>query len=106
MFSAFHVFKDKDLLTRVREEIGEHVGSDGSLRGADPHKLAKEATLLLSVYAETLRKYMKVYSVYSAPHKDVDLGKWVLPRGELVIFNSDPCHRDANFWNTRGPASG
>ncbi|KAK7943320.1 cytochrome P450 [Apiospora aurea] len=101
MFSAFHVFKDKDLLSRVQQELTEHVGPDGALKDVDPHKLGKDATLLLSVYAETLRKYIKVYSVYSTPHEDVDLGKWVLPKGELAILNSDPCHRDENFWNTR-----
>ncbi|KAK8069263.1 cytochrome p450 domain-containing protein [Apiospora phragmitis] len=91
MFSAFHVFKDKNLLARVQQEIGEFASADGSLKDTDPHKLGKDATVLLSVYAETLRKYIKVYySVYSAPHEDVDLGRWVLPRGALAISQLGP----------------
>lgn len=101
MFAAFHIFNDKDLLARVRHDIQHYVGQ-GSIREVDPQHFSKEMPLLSSLYAETLRLYIKVYSVYSSPHADVDLGKWVLPKGALAVLNSEPSHMDATFWNSKG----
>lgn len=101
MFAAFHIFSDKDLLARVRNDIQHYVGQ-GSVQNVDPHHFSKDMPLLSSLYAETLRVYIKVYSVYSSPHADVDLGKWVLPKGALAVLNSEPSHMDATFWNTKG----
>ncbi|KAJ2996335.1 hypothetical protein NUW58_g1007 [Xylaria curta] len=100
MFSAFHIFKDTDLLDRVRQDLHKYLGQS-NVFDADPPRLAKEMPLLSSIYAETLRLYIKVYSVYSSPHEDVELGKWRLPKGALAILNSEPSHMNSNFWNTK-----
>lgn len=100
MFSSFHVFKDQELLDRVRQDIQEYLG-DQSIHEADPITLVKAIPLLSSVYAETLRLYIKVYSLYRSPHEDVPLGKWILPKGALAVLNSGPSHMDADFWNTK-----
>lgn len=100
MLSAFHIFKDKDLLARVRHDLQQCTG-DRPVRDIEPHQLEKGMPLLSSVYAETLRLYIKLHSVYSSPHEDVDLGTWKLPKGSPVILSSEPSHMDATFWNTQ-----
>lgn len=68
-------------------------GPDVKAIAADP--------LLLSVYAETLRLYIKVHAAFSSPHEDLTLGQWTLPKGGIALTSSEPAHMDADFWNTR-----
>lgn len=58
--------------------------------------------LLASVSAETLRVNVHTFTLLSAPHEDLTLGKHLFPRGNLGIVNSHPAHADSDTWNTRG----
>ncbi|TVY84387.1 hypothetical protein LSUE1_G000788 [Lachnellula suecica] len=97
--AAFHVFKDPELLARVRKVAETHSGPSSV---AQPNISALAADpLLLSVYAEILRLYVKVHAAFSSPHEDVDLGKWMLPKGGIALISSEPAHMNATFWNTK-----
>ena len=56
--------------------------------------------MLNSIFAESLRLHGTMYSMLTAD-SDVDLGKWVLPRGKVALVNSGLCHMDETVWNTR-----
>ncbi|KAI1264777.1 Pfs, NACHT and ankyrin domain protein [Xylariaceae sp. FL1019] len=100
MFGAYHILQDKTLLKRVRQELHDYLG-DRTVHEVDPHQLGRDIPLLSSIYAETMRLHIKIYSAYSSPHEDVDLGKWTLPRKALALVNSAPSHMDKSFWNTK-----
>ncbi|OTA55244.1 Pfs, NACHT and ankyrin domain protein [Hypoxylon sp. EC38] len=100
MLSAFHIFKDPVLLQRVRDDVESSFGSQ-HLLDIDPNKLIKEH-LLSSIYAETLRLYVKTYFMVSSPHTDVHLGRWTLPKGSIGLMNAGVSHMDESFWNSRG----
>ncbi|KAJ8124069.1 hypothetical protein ONZ43_g124 [Nemania bipapillata] len=100
MFGAYHILRDKTLLKRVRHELHEYLG-ERTIHEVDPHQLGRDIPLLASIYAETMRLHIKIYSAYSSPHEDVDLGKWTLPKGALALVNSAPSHMDKSFWNTK-----
>lgn len=100
MFGAYHILQDKALLKRVRHELRDYLGGR-TIHEVDPHQLGRDIPLLSSIYAETMRVHIKIYSAYSSPHEDVDLGKWTLPKGALALVNSAPSHMDKSFWNTK-----
>ncbi|KAI0455439.1 Pfs, NACHT and ankyrin domain protein [Xylaria acuta] len=100
MFGAYHILQDKTLLKRVRHELQEYLG-ERTVHEVDPHQLGRDIPLLSSIYAETMRIHIKIYSAYSSPHEDVDLGKYTLPKGALALVNSAPSHMDKSFWNTK-----
>ncbi|VUC35732.1 unnamed protein product [Clonostachys rosea] len=99
MLSVFHIFKDPQLLLRVRTDM-ERLRRDDGLLEVDPDKLNKEP-LLSSIYAETLRLYVKTYFMVSSPQADVHLGKWSLPRGRIGLMNAGVSHMDKTFWNSQ-----
>lgn len=99
MLSAFHIFKDPVLLQRVRNDISTSFATQHLLT-IDPNKLTKEP-LLSSIYAETLRFYVKTYFVVSSPHTSVNLGRWTLPKGRIGLMNAGISHMDNTFWNSR-----
>ena len=97
--AVFHVFKDPELLARVRKVAEEHTGKS---LVPEPDITALAANpLLLSIYAETLRLYVKVHAAFMSPHEDVSLGKWLLPKGGIALISSEPAHMDTTFWNTK-----
>lgn len=99
MFNTFHIFNEPGLLARVRNVLDQRRRSESS-SGFDIGKLVKDP-LLSSIYAETLRVYVKTYFVASSPHEDVLLGKWWLPKGKVALVNSGISHMDEGFWNTK-----
>ncbi|RWA14263.1 hypothetical protein EKO27_g855 [Xylaria grammica] len=101
MFGAYHILQDKTLLKRVRQELRDYLG-ERTIHEVDPHQLGRDIPLLASIYAESMRIHIKIYSAYSSPHEDVNLGKWTLPKGALALVNSAPSHMDKSFWNTKG----
>lgn len=103
MLSVYHIFRDEELLRRVRHDLEEFLSKQTrTIHEIDPQQLAKDVPLLSSIYAETMRLYIRIYSMYSSPYEDVNLGRWVLPKGVLALVMSHPNHMDALFWNTRG----
>ncbi|KAI1457886.1 Pfs, NACHT and ankyrin domain protein [Annulohypoxylon moriforme] len=102
MLSVYHIFRDRGLLRRVRHDLQEYLSTQTqTIHELDPQQLAKDVPLLSSIYAETMRLYIRIYSMYSSPHEEVHVGKWKLPKGALALVTSHPNHMDASFWNTR-----
>ncbi|KAI1074873.1 cytochrome P450 [Whalleya microplaca] len=99
MLGVWHIFRDPDLLKRIRNELQENFGQQ-SIQGIDPKQLTR-LPLLSSVYAETLRLYINTFIMVNSPQKDVLLGKWRLPKEHFGLLNSYLSHRDAEFWNTK-----
>ncbi|KAI1484554.1 Pfs, NACHT and ankyrin domain protein [Biscogniauxia mediterranea] len=99
MMAMVEIIKDPDLLRRVRSNIQTNFGS-APLVDVD-HKSLSRDPLLSSIYAETLRLYVKTYFMVSSPHTDVPLGKWVLPKGKIGLLNAGLSHMDTTFWNTK-----
>jgi hypothetical protein len=99
MLCAFHIFKDPILLQRIRNNIETSFGHQ-HLLDIDPNKLTKEP-LLSSVYAETLRFYVKTFFMVSSPHVEVNLGRWTLSKGCIGLMNAGVSHMDDTFWNSR-----
>ncbi|PQE12411.1 hypothetical protein CJF31_00000638 [Rutstroemia sp. NJR-2017a BVV2] len=96
--AAFHVFRDPSLLARLREELAMHFDPPSSFEHANP-KLLLKLPLLSAVYAETLRLYVHVFFMSSAPHQDITVGKWRLPRGANAVVSTGITHTDNTYWN-------
>ncbi|OTB00935.1 hypothetical protein M426DRAFT_64973 [Hypoxylon sp. CI-4A] len=73
MMVVWHIFRDPQLLKRVRRELEDLFASE-SIRSIDPKQLSK-ASLLSSVYAEVLRLYVNIYVMVSPQHEDSLLGR-------------------------------
>lgn len=99
--ACLHIFRDPVLLKRIRDEVDEAFPTAEDLASASHHQLLK-LPLLCSIFAETLRLYVKVFFGFSSPHEDAILGKYRLPKAQLGLWNSDLPHNDDTFWNTKG----
>lgn len=58
---------------------------------------------LQSLYAETLRLYVANIVLRSPRGKDVSVGDWSIPRGEIVAIMSHPMHHDETKFNIGTP---
>lgn len=96
---AMHATESQDLLARVREEVTSTC-SHQSLEEMDLKTLSNNP-LLASIYAETLRLYVKTFTIVSSPLEDVSLGNAHFPKGNLGLVNSHMAHMDSEFWNTK-----
>ncbi|KAI0153287.1 cytochrome P450 [Xylariaceae sp. FL1272] len=97
---ALNIIQDPLLLQRVREEINTFFPRGLSPETADLQRIS-ELPLLSSIYAESLRLYVKVFFFASSARADIILGKWKLPKGTLAVVNTDGPHtRDQGHWNT------
>ncbi|KAI1173338.1 cytochrome P450 [Nemania sp. FL0916] len=102
LYTVMHIFKDPNLLPRIREEVSERFRGDiPAPEHVKDLKALQNMPLLESAYAETLRLYVKTWVMVSSAHDDVDLGRWRLPRGCIGVINSDVSHMDKSFWNTQ-----
>lgn len=99
IMATLHIIKEPGLLERVRDEVNTTIGQR-PVGFADVKDLA-QSPLLLSIYAETLRLYVKVFFFCTSPQVDLDLGKWRLPRGKIGVLNTEINHMDEGFWNTK-----
>ncbi|KAF2837384.1 cytochrome P450 [Patellaria atrata CBS 101060] len=95
-----HVFKDRNLLSRVREIARNHSEDQGEHTELELKQLQKDP-LLSSVYAEVLRLYSKAFMIAKSPHVDVSLGRWWFPKDTMGLANSHVSHMNDNFWNTK-----
>lgn len=106
--AVYYIFSDPQLLQRLRTSLTETLGAPRlGLTGKpisaelDVKKLSANA-LLNSIYAETLRRHGMTHVIVSAPaDADLQLGRWMLPRGSVGVVNSGISHMDTSFWNTR-----
>ena len=102
MMTTLHIFRDNDLLVRLRSSVADAMTSRADV-SFNLDKLMKDA-LLASVYAETLRLYVQVYVTRCSPHNDVKVNNWVLPQNKVCMISSYVAHMDENVWNTRDGA--
>ena len=56
--------------------------------------------ILQSMYAETLRLYTSLFALRSAPHGDLDICNYKIPKDELLAADSRVAAMDSTFWNT------
>lgn len=99
IWNIIEVFRDKDLLSRVRAELTA-AQFRGITSNQDIDKLLS-LPLLQSVHAELLRLRVEVQTVFSAHRKDITVNEWRFPLNSLVIVPAGAAHRDSNFWNTK-----
>ena len=97
------VFKDPDLLRRVRNELKTSFSSEEAiLRMKFDSQTTEELPLLKSVYAETLRLRIHVYAVRYTGNEDLQINNWQFPKEKVVLVATEPAHTDETSWNTKG----
>ena len=99
MWTIIEVFKDVELLRRVREEL-EKASPDGININKDIDRILT-LPLLQSIYAEVLRLRVEVQSVFYSERENIIVNQWQFPKKSLLLVPVGPAHMDADFWNTR-----
>ena len=97
MMTALHTFRDPSLLARVRSSLEQNIKVS---EHPDDKALAKNP-LLVSIYCETLRVYVKSYFLTSNQHVDIPVGQWRIPKERIVFVNSGISQMDDDIWNTK-----
>ena len=93
------VFRDLDLLQRIRNEVDSCRRTSVSAElGFDIAQLSANP-LLQSVYAETLRLYVSTSIIRSPEDGDLHIKGWVVPKRALVMIPSYVVHRDRRSWD-------
>lgn len=99
IWNIIEVFRDKDLLSRVRAELTA-AEFRGITSNQDIDKILS-LPLLQSIQAEVLRLRVEVQTVFSGHEEDIIINKWRFPTKSLLIVPSGAAHMDSNFWNTK-----
>lgn len=99
IWNIIEVFKDKELLRRVRGELAA-ADFDGITSTQQLNKLLS-LPLLQSIHAEVLRLRVEVQTVFTSNQEDIRINEWRFPRSSLVLVPAGAAHRDINFWNTK-----
>ena len=98
----WHALQDQSLMADVASEIsGCRIPYDS--RPSDAFLDTKQITnqpLLQSLFAETLRKYTAVYITRTTEFQDGQVLDYRIPKGKMVIINSNIAHMDERNWNT------
>ncbi|KAL9106330.1 MAG: hypothetical protein Q9187_008571 [Circinaria calcarea] len=102
MMATLEIFRDSNLLSRLRDSLQDTVQHTPEL-DVDMKRL-EQKSLLLSVYAETVRRLLTVYITRCAPDHDIKIDEWLLPKNEIMMCNTYPAHMDENVWNTKDGA--
>ncbi|KAI8635591.1 hypothetical protein F5Y19DRAFT_469467 [Xylariaceae sp. FL1651] len=82
VLAVFHIFRDPSLLQRVRKEVCGITGYR-PVEPTDAKCLAK-SPLLSSIYAETLRLYVRVFFIFSSSQMDLQFDKWHFPKDNPI----------------------
>ncbi|MCJ1420221.1 hypothetical protein MMC32_006578 [Xylographa parallela] len=103
MWMIMEIFKDPNLLHRVRNELETSFpDEDAILQMKFDSQTTKELPLLKSVYAETLRLRIHVYAVRYTGNEELHINTWRFPKEKVVLVATEPAHTDGTFWNTKG----
>lgn len=102
IWMIIEVFRDKNLLARVRDEIQAANLTEMTFRDKTERHLS--LPLLQSIYAETLRLRVELQSLFYSEHEEIQINEWRFPRKSVIIAPVGPAHRDPNFWNTKNGA--
>ena len=92
---CWHTLQDRELLAAASAEVDECTNEDSSL---DTAKLMSQ-TLLQSMHAETLRKYVAVYIPRTTEYGATQILDYHIPRNKLLVINSGMAHMDQRNWN-------
>lgn len=96
----WHALQDRSLLAEAATEIDAcRTGSDKQISLIETKRLTNQP-LLQSLYAETLRKYAAVYITRTTEYQDAQVLDYRIPKGKMVIINSNIAHMDERNWNT------
>ncbi|KAL8847243.1 MAG: hypothetical protein Q9221_007699 [Calogaya cf. arnoldii] len=102
MTMIMHVVRDTALCSAIRRDLLDSI-EPGPRLMFDCKKLEKQP-LLLSTYAETLRFGVEIHVPRATPHKNLSIGKMLVPRDSLTIVNTWLAHNDPTVWNTKKDA--
>ncbi|KAL8644236.1 MAG: hypothetical protein Q9226_007865 [Calogaya cf. arnoldii] len=102
MTMIMHVLRDTALCSAIRRDLLDSIEPGPRLK-FDCKKLEKQP-LLLSTYAETLRFGVEIHVPRATPHKNLSIGKMLVPRDSLAIVNTWLAHNDPTVWNTKKDA--
>ena len=101
MWQFWDVFRDNDVLTRVRADVEEALGpSVGTGDGIDVERL-KCRPLLQSVYAESLRLNSTIYCSRYTGDQEVQVNEWTFPKNSILLIPTHSAHQDDTIWNTK-----
>jgi cytochrome P450 len=99
---TFEIFRDLELLARVREEVKlcrtTSNGSDCAVQ-FDIDRLLRQP-VLQAVYAEVLRLRMHFYIIRMSDKVDMKIQDWIIPRRKIIVTSTTAAHHDAKMWNT------
>ncbi|KAF4633640.1 hypothetical protein G7Y89_g4481 [Cudoniella acicularis] len=102
IWTIIEVFKDKNLLERVRKELENAVPKLIPSNQEQNVEVLMSLPLLQSVYAEVLRLRVEGQHVLCSTREDFQLNEWIFPKNNLVLVPTSAAHMNENFWNTRG----
>ncbi|KAF2756237.1 cytochrome P450 [Pseudovirgaria hyperparasitica] len=99
LLTILHVFEDQELQSKLRQSLANLTKrSDGVSFNVED---LLQDPLMNSVYAETLRLHVHVFTTRCSPHQDFTDGRWFVPRNKVFMVNSYPAHMDNSYWNTK-----
>ncbi|KAL9128017.1 MAG: hypothetical protein Q9217_003211 [Psora testacea] len=114
-WAIVHIYRDPNLLSRVREEVCSSKSETKSQRSPalSPSRQSFHTSLLdieslmhkpllQSIYAEILRLYVRGYITRCPDRSDLQINEWIFPRDKVILVSSDPAHFDPQIWNTKG----
>ena len=101
MWATLETFKDTALLTRVRAELDAVFDSTSILTASFSVQFLQTLPLLQSIYAETLRLYVRAYIARYTDRASLLLQKWLFPKKSIIMVSTYPAHMDNDFWNTQ-----
>lgn len=99
VWSIVQVFKDQQLLCRVRKELAD-ISFCGILDEENTERLLR-IPLLQSIYSELLRLRVEVQTIFFSDKEDIHINEWRIPKGSIVVVPAGKAHTDPDFWNTR-----
>lgn len=95
----YEALKDRDLLSRLNEEISDCTSSNGT----DPEiKKLTIQPLLQSTYAEVLRLYVAIAASRVAEYNDINVAGYVIPKDSYMVIYSRSSALDHAAWARAG----
>ncbi|KAF2653089.1 Pfs, NACHT and ankyrin domain protein, partial [Lophiostoma macrostomum CBS 122681] len=99
-WTVYELFRDPELLRKIREETDSCVVTQSSGRIQFDIDRLLRLPLLQSVYAETLRLRMHFYLIRMPDKVDMAVKDWMIPRQKVIVTSTTAAHMDRKAWNT------
>lgn len=95
----WHGMRDRSLLKRTTSELEAcRTPNANETIAFDSGRLCNQH-LLQSSYAETLRKYVAVYTIRKPEFEDAQVLDYTIPKNKMVVISSAMAHMDKRNWN-------